>query len=288
MEWHALRNDEIEGLEPLALRYNLHPLHLEDCRHGDQSPKLEENPAYTFIVLKSVYRKADGDLDFGDLDIFLGPDFLITFEEHACPASRELIARLQAHSDSLSPGAIFYKIFDALTDSYVPILDHYSDEIDTLEDAILANPEPTQLPVMFAIKRGLIEMRRILTPTRDLASHLQRSNQLNLPPDLLPYFRDIYDHLARNIDTVEMLRDLLNGSLDIYLSSVANRTNQVMKVLTILSTVAIPALVISGFYGMNFDSLPGVKNPHGAAYAMVAVAASSAALLAWLRWARWL
>ncbi len=288
MEWHVLRNDEIEGLEPLALRYNLHPLHLEDCRHGDQNPKLEENPAYTFIVLKSVYRKPDGDLDFGDLDIFLGPDFLITFEEHACPASRELIARLEAHSGSLSSGAIFYKIFDALADSYLPILDHYSEEIDTLEDAILANPEPTQLPLIFAIKRGLIEMRRILTPTRDLASHLQRSNQLNLAPDLLPYFRDIYDHLARNIDTVEMLRDLLNGSLDIYLSSVANRTNQVMKVLTILSTIALPALVISGFYGMNFDSLPGVKNPHGAAYAMLAVAGSSAALLAWLRWARWL
>lgn len=288
MEWHALLNSEGSALEPLALRYKLHPLHLEDCLHGDQNPKLEEGSGYSFIVLKSVYRKADGDLDFGDLDIFLGPDFLITFEEHACPASRELIARLQSQSDSLSPGAIFYKLFDALADSYIPILDHYSEEIDALEDEILASPEPAQLPRIFAIKRGLIEMRRILTPTRDLASHIQRSTQLKLPPDLLPYFRDIYDHLARNIDTVEMLRDLLNGSLDIYLSSVANRTNQVMKVLTILSTIALPALVISGFYGMNFDALPGIKNPNGAVYAIAAVAASSSALLAWLRWARWI
>ena len=288
MEWHALLNSEESALDPLGLRYNLHPLHLEDCRHGNQNAKIEETPAYSFIVLKSVYRSPDGTLDFGDLDIFLGPDFLITFEEHACPASRELIARLKSQSDSLSPGAVFYKIFDALVDSYIPLLDHYSEEIDALEDEIIADPEPDQLLRIFAIKRGLIEMRRILTPTRDLAGHLQRSNQINLPAELIPYFRDIYDHLARNIDTVEMLRDLLNGSLDIYLSSVANRTNQVMKVLTILSTIALPALVISGFYGMNFDSLPGVKNPHGAAYAMAAVAACSGALLVWLRWARWI
>ncbi len=288
MEWHALLTSEESALEPLALRYNLHPLHLEDCLHGGQNPKLEESPDYTFIVLKSVYRNSDGELDFGDLDIFLGPDFLITFEEHACPASRELIARLKPHSDSLSPGAIFYRIFDALADSYLPILDQFSEEIDALEDAILLDPQPSQLPRIFAIKRGLIEIRRILTPSRDLASHLQRSTQLNLPPDLLPYFRDIFDHLARNIDTVEMLRDLLNGSLDIYHSSVANRTNQVMKLLTILSTIALPALVISGFYGMNFESLAGLKNPNGPAYAIVGVVASSAAILVWLRWARWI
>ena len=136
-------------------------------------------------------------------------------------------------------------------DAYSPALDWFNETIDRIEDTVLEKPSPPTLQSIFEAKRGLIEMRRVLSTMRDVAGHLQRMETDLIQRDLWPFLRDVYDHLARDMDMVEMQRDLLTGAMDIYLSSVANRTNQVMKVLTVLGTVALPAIVISGFYGMN-------------------------------------
>jgi magnesium transporter len=129
----------------------------------------------------------------------------------------------------------------------------------------------------------LIELRRVLSNTRDVAGHLQRLETELIQRDLWPFLRDVYDHLARNVDMVEMQRDLLTGAMDIYLSSVANRTNQVMKVLTVLGTIALPAIVISGFYGMNTKNLPGVESPHGSQIAIGLMVVTTLALLTMLK-----
>lgn len=288
MEWHVLRRSDDTTLDILAERYRLHPLHIEDCRHGDQTAKLEEGVGYSFVVLKPADLNGQGELSIGDFDIFIGPDFLITFEETESRSVRQVISRLQDQPPDTRSDQLFYRIFDAIVDSYRPVLDYFSEEIDSLQDQILLSPEPALLERIFDVKRALIHMRRVLTPSRDIVNHMQRANGTRSAAELSPYYRDVYDHLARNIDTVEMLRDLLNGSLDIYLSSVANRTNQVMKVLTVLSTVALPALIISSFYGMNFEHLPGLKSPYGVLYATGAVIGSSLLLLAGLRWVRWI
>lgn len=288
MIWHDLQDPNDPELDVLAERHRLHPLHIEDCRHRGQRAKVEDGPGYIFVVLKPVHVGAAGKLEITDLDLFLGPDFLITVQEGDCPALRTHIDQLRANQGGLSAAQIFYKVVDGTVDGYTPPLDWFDDAIDQLEDLVLTEPSPETLQRILAAKRGLIELRRVLTTTRDVAAHLQRLETELIPRDLWPFLRDIYDHLARNLDTVEMQRDLLTGAMDIYLSSVANRTNQVMKVLTVLGTIAIPAIAISGFFGMNQDDLPWIHSPYGTEAAIALMIVSTAGLLIALKKFKWL
>jgi len=287
MQWHEIRDPQDPELDRLAAQYNLHPLHIEDCRHRNQSAKVEESRGYMFVVLKPIVIAQDDSLTTGDLDIFLGRDFLITVEELTCPSVRSVLDQLKAAGPELRPDQLFYRIADGIVDSYLPILDRFSEVIDELEDQVLDRPTPDALSRIFETKRSLILLRRVLVNTRDVAAHLQRSESDLIQRDLWPFLRDVYDHVARNLDSVEMQRDLLTGSLDIYLSSVANRTNQVMKVLTVLGTIALPALVISGFFGMNLKGLPWTDSPHGATIVGGIMLATTVVLLLILRMFKW-
>lgn len=288
MEWHHIADPASPELDRLAEQFHLHPLHIEDCRHRDQRAKLEEGQGYLFTVLK-VVRIDDDEFTAVDLDVFLGEGYLITVAETDCPQLRDLISRVQkAMASESRPDRVYHRIVDEVVDSYLPILDRLNDEIDGLEDRALSSPTPDLLSGIFRAKRALIFLRGVLINTRDLAGQLQRIELPGIGKDLAPYFRDVYDHVARNLDMVETMRDLLTGSLDVYLSSVANRTNQVMKVLTILSTVALPALVISGLYGMNVKGLPGAESQWGMAIALVSMAATTGLLLWVLKRFGWL
>lgn len=287
MEWFDIRDPQDPELDRLAARYHLHPLHIEDCRHRNQSAKVEEGRGYLFVVLKAVELNADGTLGVGDLDLFLGRDFLITVDEARCKSVLQVLDQLRAAPADLRTDQLFYRITDAIVDSYLPLLDHFNDVIDELEDEVLDNPTPQALARIFDSKRSLIVLRRVLVNTRDVASHLQRTESQLIQRDMWPFLRDIYDHVARNLDLVEMQRDLLTGSLDIYLSSVANRTNQVMKVLTVLGTIALPILVVSSFYGMNVKGLPWLDSPHGGWIVSAMMAGLTAVLLIVLRLFRW-
>jgi len=287
MNWHALREGEEAKLLALAAQYSLHPLHVEDCQHRGQNAKLEDGDTYLFAVFKPAYTGEDGEMTYGDFDVFLGPGYLITYEETGCSRLRALIEKQQA-IPTLTNDQVFYRLLDGIVDSYVPILDGYSDQIDDIEDQVLASPEPDLLQRIFGLKRSLIELRRVLTQTRDLAGHLMRTDHDLINPKLLPYFRDIYDHLSRHIETVEMSRDLLSGALDIYLSSVANRTNQTMKVLTLLSTIALPSVALSSFFGMNFKFMPWIDSPTGLLNAAATSICITTVLVALLKWRRWI
>ena len=287
MIWHALHEGEGEKLKELATQYTLHPLHIEDCEHGGQNAKLEEDPNYLFVILKPVYSEDDGTLAFGDFDVFLGKDFLVTYEEVGCDKLRGLVDKYKDMS-GLANDQIFYRILDGIVDSYVPVLDAYSLEIDGIEDQVLSDPKPDLLERIFALKRAFINLRRVLTQTRDLVGHLMRSDHPNISSKLSPYFRDVYDHLTRHIETVEMSRDLLSGALDIYLSSVANRTNETMKVLTLLSTFALPSVALTSFFGMNFEFLPLIHNPNGLLYGTAISLSVTAILVTLLKWKRWI
>jgi len=287
MDWHEIRDPQDAELDRLAERYRLHPLHVEDCRHRNQSAKVEESRGYLFVVLKTVHLTVDESLQVGDLDIFLGRDFLITVEEALCPPVRTLLEQIRGAAAGQRADQLFYRITDGVVDSYLPVLDHFSEVIDDLEDQVLDRPVPDTLARIFKTKRSLIELRRVLVNTRDVAGHMQRTESDLIHREMWPFLRDVYDHVSRNLDLVEMQRDLLTGSLDIYLSSVANRTNQVMKVLTVLGTIALPALVISGIYGMNLKGLPWAASPHGTAIVSGMMLATTVVLLGILRLMRW-
>ncbi|HLM98252.1 MAG TPA: magnesium/cobalt transporter CorA [Bryobacteraceae bacterium] len=287
MDWHEIRDPQDPELDRLAERYRLHPLHIEDCRHRHQSAKIEESRGYIFAVLKIVTKQTDSGLRESDLDIFLGRDFIITVEDKNWPPARQLLEQARGVAAGQRADQAFYRITDGVVDSYLPMLDHFNDVIDELEDQVLDRPTPDTLQRIFDTKRSLILLRRVLVNTRDVAGHLQRSESELIHREMWPFLRDVYDHVSRNLDLVETQRDLLTGTLDIYLSSVANRTNQVMKVLTVLGTIALPALVISGIYGMNLKGLPWVDSPHGAAIVSGVMAATTVVLLVILRLMRW-
>ena len=289
MTWYKITDPASPELDQLAERYHLHPLHIEDCRHRNQSAKIEEGEAYLFAVLKVMRLMDDGSLHAADLDVFFGQNFVITVEEEACPEIKSIIQQVsQTPAAPQRSDQVFYRIMDHVVDSYLPILDHFDDLIDALEDEALENPTPDTLSRIFQNKRALAILRRVLVNTRDVTGHLQRTESPFIARDMWPFLRDVYDHVARNLDLVEMMRDLLSGALDVYLSSVANRTNQVMKVLTVLSTIALPALVVSGFYGMNVKGLPAADSTYGVVLVILLMIGCTAVLLYLLKRFRWL
>lgn len=287
MPWYELESADDPRLDELAKQYNLHPLHIEDSRSQYESVKVDTAPHYTFAVFKPVHLES-GMPAFSTIDLFAGKDFFITIAEPGCPATSEALARARREGCDDKPGKLLYLILDTIVDLYFPAIDHFDDRIDELEDSVVGSPSPEILQSVFGIKRELIELRRVLVNTRDASLHLQRDPGSIIDAEHQPYIRDIYDHVARLLDSVETQRDLLNNTLDIYLSSVANRTNEVMKVLTILGTIALPALAISGIYGMNLKGLPFETSTHGALYIGGLTVFCTVVLLAILRKFRWL
>jgi magnesium transporter len=293
MPWYQLDDPHDSKLDELAQRYNLHPLHIEDARSDDEGVKVDSGPSYTFAVFKPVHLKPDPDAPselmptFTAIDIFAGKNFLITIVDPSCPATNEALERARRDGDDEHPARLLYLILDTIVDRYFPAIDHFDDRIDELEDAVFDSPSPDILSKVFAIKRELIDLRRVLVNTRDACLHLQRDPNTIIDAEHQLYVRDTYDHVARLLDSVETQRDLLNNTLDIYLSSVSNRTNDVMKVLTILGTIALPALAISGIYGMNLKGLPFEDSPHGALFVSLLMISCTVLLLYILRRMRW-
>jgi magnesium transporter len=287
MIWHDIRNPNDPQLDVLAQKHNLHPLHIEDCRHRNQNAKVESQNDYLFIVLKPIELNDSFEITAGDLNFFLGKDFLITVQEFECPPVTDMLNRSHAGEDRIRPDQLFYRIMDQLVDSYYPLLDRISGQMDDLEDKVIAWPDQHILEQIFDLKRSLIEIRRILANTRDLLGHLTRNEYPLIQKEMMPFLRDVYDHVIRNLDTVEIHRDLLTSTTELYMSSLANQTNQVMKALTIFGAVATPALVITGIYGMNLKHLPFADHPHSWGIVITMIGVISGSVLLVLRKLRW-
>jgi magnesium transporter len=281
--WFDVADPASPELDELARQFGLHELQIEDCRHRPQRPKTEEHDRYIFTVLKHIHDSAE--LEFDDIDLFLGSDFLISVRNADAVVIESVRARAgEEKTDRLD--RIFYMIVDQIVDGYQPVLDKLADEISEIEDVVLERPDPETLARIFALKRKLIEFRRVAASMREVVNALMRKEKGLLGDDLDPYFRDVYDHIIRTVDMIETYRDLLSGALDIYLSAVANRTNEVMKVLTIWGTVALPLVIITGFFGMNLK-VPWLNDPHGTDYAVALMAVSMISILVYFKIKRW-
>jgi magnesium transporter len=287
VSWYEINNPGDPQLDALAEQFHLHPLYIEDCRSGKERIKAEAAGNYLFLILKYAKSKEDGEFDLASIFLFVGRDFLITVSDTP-DSSTGMLERARRAGGDEKPSRLLYLIVDTVVDSYFMTIDCSEDRIDKLEDAVFDDPAPEILEKIFDRKRELIELRRLLVNLRDAAMALQRDYGSIVEADLYPFFRDVYDHVLRLVDSVDTLRDLLNNTLDVYLSSVANRTNQVMKVLTILSTIALPALVISGVYGMNLKRLPLLDSDYGTEVVVGAMLLATAALLWLLRRYKWL
>lgn len=273
LAWFDVPDPNSPQLDELARRFNLHELQIEDCRHRPQRAKTEEHPGYIFSVLKRLLCTPskpgveEFDLSFRDIDVFLGHDFIITVHENDTNLIERVRKRVQ-ESGQERVDRLLYLLVDTIVDEYQPVLDTLAEETSDIEAEVLERPDPEMLRRIFRLKRKLIEFRRTCSGMREVVNAMMRREHGLLGDDLDPYFRDIYDHLVRTLDLIESYRDLLTGSLDIYLSAVANRTNDVVKVLTVYGTVAIPFVIITGFFGMNLH-VPWADSRYGALYAVL-------------------
>ena len=232
--------------------FGFHPLALEDSAEFGQRPKIETYDDYAFLV---VYGAAADDEGLVEVHCFSAEHYLVTVRHDDCPAFVNLHKRYLARPDTLDDEAmLLYHVVDGLTDSFFPSLSELDDRIDALQAEIFANPKEEQLQEVFAMKQRLVAVRRVITPQRDMFAQLV-GRVVDLPgtsDETTRYFRDVYDHLIRLSDMIDSYRDLLSGVIDVYLSTVANRRDQIMKQLTVLASVILPITFITGFFGQNF------------------------------------
>ncbi len=255
--WVDFAGDPPETCLPILQGFGFHELAIGDALQQTHSPKLDDWGDYLYVVLNYMNIKENSkawNIKIDELDIFLGQNYLITHHDLPIPALEDTWASCDRDPRNVQNGAdhLLYKIIDSLVAGYMPTVEKIDAAIDVLEDQIFDRPSPQTLERLFALKRALLAMRRILLPQREVLNKLARDDYKVIDPRDRIFFRDIYDHLVRLHDLNENLRDLVGGALDTYLSVVNNRMNDIMKTLTIITTLFMPITFLTGFFGMNF------------------------------------
>jgi magnesium transporter len=272
---------QMDVLEKLGSCYGIHPLVLEDIL-TDQRPKIEDYDDYIFIVLKMLSYDEEGDkkaddeddedglgdtnLDVDQVSMILGPNFIISFKEKEVDVFNPLRDRLRTAKGKIrKQGADYlaYSMIDAIVDHYFLIMEKLGDRFEDLEDAVVSDPEPGILPIIYNLKRDMLFLRKSVWPLREAISKMQRSDSHLVSEAIKIYLRDVYDHTIQVIENVETFRDMSASLLETYLSSLSNKLNEVIKLLTIISTIFIPLTFLAGLYGMNFRFMPELESPLG-------------------------
>jgi len=258
---------DVDTVETLGKAFDIHPLVLEDIVHTGQRPKLEDMGDYLYIVLKMIFHEpAADDFELEQVSLIVGSSFVLSFQEKegdVFQPIRDRIARGRGRIRGATSAYLAYALMDTIVDNYFLTLEQVGERMEALQTEVLSNPDPSTLKVIQDMKRNMIFLRKSVWPLRETISKMERCESALIPDALGPYLRDVYDHTIQVIDTVETFRDTLSSTLDIYLSSLSNRMNEVMKVLTIIATIFIPMTFIAGIYGMNFQFMPELKWPWG-------------------------
>ncbi len=256
--WLDLSRPTQEDFSILREVFRFHPLAVEDSEQFDQRAKVDVYDDFVFIV---VYGAQPDDRQLVEVHCFYSEHFLVTVHREACPSFSEIRKRYQQREKAIEqPSLLLYRVIDGLVDSFFPSLAAFDERIDELEDGIFMKADDSQLQEIFQMKRLLVTMRKTAAPQRDAFASLMGGGVAELPglaEEDERYFRDVYDHLIRISDLIDSYRDLLTGAMDVYLSTVSNRLNAVMKQLTIIATIFLPLTFITGFFGQNFDWMVG-------------------------------
>ncbi|MBK5107414.1 MAG: magnesium/cobalt transporter CorA [Anaerolineales bacterium] len=259
--WLDFASESIENCKPILENiFNFHPLAIDDALHENHVPKVDNWDTYLFMVLRSARNESQDSLEILtlELDIFLGPNYLVTFHKDSIAGVDTIWDLCQQDQRYLSKGTgyLLYQIADEIVTNTMMVIEDMDEQIDQIEDEIFDDPQPAILEQIFSVKRGLLGLRRSLLPQREVFNKLARGDFDLIPEHDRVYFRDVYDHMVRMQEINESLRDLVSGALETYLSVVNNRMNGIMKVLTIIATIFIPLSFFTGIYGMNFVYMP--------------------------------
>ncbi len=273
--WLDMENPSAEELSLLETVFHFHPLAIEDATHRAQRPKLEDytqiadvcQHGYYYMVIHGPDLETfKQHLQTKELDCFFSDRYLVTCHEKRMKSIEEVRERATSDAATIIERGIdwlLYLILDHLVDTYIPNLDNLEEELDTIEEHALTQPTPDLLVKIAAKKRELLDFRRNIGPQREVIAQLTRGEVPFIRENARVYFRDVQDHLIRTVETVELYRDLIMGARDIYLSSVSNRLNQIMKTLTVVSVIAMPVMMVTSFFGMNFERMPAIHSPTG-------------------------
>jgi magnesium transporter len=255
--------DRIYVIEKLGGYFNIHPLTLEDVLNTGQRPKTEDYDSYIYTVLKMMVLDTERkDIIIDQVSIIIGPNYILSFQERQGNVFDPVRERFENPASRLRKNGVdylAYSLIDAVVDNYFLILEYFGDEIEDLEEGLVIQPRPETLKTIQKYKRDMITLRKSVWPLRELINGLQRVESDLIKETTRIYLRDIYDHTIQVIDSVEDFRDILSSMIDVYLSSISYRMNDVMKVLTVIATIFIPLTFIAGVYGMNFEYMPELK-----------------------------
>ncbi len=283
---------DVALLEAIGRRFGIHDLVLEDMLNTDQRPKFEEHERHIFAVLKMMYYGADGDRpQVEQVSVIAGDRYVISVQERegdVFNAIRDRIRSSRGQVRKRGADYLFYCLMDAIVDNYFSVLERFGEQIESLDAYILERPEGQTFESIHALRNVSLVMRRSVWPVREVVNSFLRTESTLVTADTRLYIRDVYDHALSVVETLEALRDLLSSVRDVYLSSLSNRMNEIMKVLTIIATIFIPLSFIAGLYGMNFKHMPELEWQWGYPTALMVMAAVGVGLLAFFRKKKWI
>ncbi|MFZ2497454.1 magnesium/cobalt transporter CorA [Methanosarcina sp.] len=283
--------DRVEVIEKLGNCFNIHPLTLEDVLHTGQRPKMDDYGSYIFTVLKMMLFDAEKDEIITDqISIIFGYNYILSFQEKEEGVFDPLRERLKNPASRVRKNGVdylAYGLIDAVVDNYFVILEHFGEEIEELEEELIINPCPDTIKTIQTYKRDMIILRKSIWPLRELINGLQRSESELIKETTRLFLRDIYDHTIQIIDSVETYRDILSSMVDVYLSSLSYKMNDVMKVLTVIATIFIPLTFIAGVYGMNFEYMPELGMRWGYPAVMVFMTVIGITMFTYFKKKRW-
>ena len=252
--------NHIKAIESIGEHYKLHPLVLEDIVNTNQRPKIDEYDDYIFVILKMVYYDSDENLVIEQVSLVLGDNYVLTFQEtegDVFEGIRERLKNTKGRLRTLGTDYLYYALIDSVVDYYYQVAETMSNKIEDLEDDLFAGnlPENTTQQIQI-LKRELLKIRRAIFPLREIINRIEKTEHKLIDKKNLQYFRDVYDHIIQLSDSIDIYREMIWGLMDMYMTSISNKMNEVMKVLTIIATIFIPLTFIAGVYGMNFDNMP--------------------------------
>ena len=268
----------------------MHPLIQEDIVNTGQRPRAEDFEAYVFVVLKMMYNGGKIGIVSEQVSLVLGPNFVISFQEQegdVFDAIRERIRKEKGRIRKEGSDYLAYALLDAIVDNYFLVLEELGEEIERIEEKLVKDPTPRTLQTIHDLKRDSLFLRKSIWPLREVINGLVKSESLLIKPTTEIYLRDVYEHTIQVIDTVETFRDMISGMLDIYLSSISNRMNEVMKVLTIFAAIFIPLTFVAGIYGMNFKYMPELEWRWGYFMVLGLMAIIGGTLVAYFKNKKW-
>lgn len=291
--WYDIEGlSDVEMIREIGERLHLHPLVLEDILNTSQRPKREEYDNYLFIVLKMLYPRDNGSIAAEQVSLVLGPNFVLSFQEgirgDLFISIRDRIKSGKGRTRGMGADYLAYSLMDIIVDQYFTVLEEMGERIEALEEKVVAKPTPMTTREIHRLKRNAIFLRRAVWPLREVILSLERLESHLISAPVAIYLRDLYDHTVQAIDAIETSRDILSGTLDTYLSSINTRTNEIMRVLTVIATVFMPLSFLASLWGMNFKVMPELELRWGYPAALGIMTVVACVMLLWFRKRRWL